>query len=48
LLNLVRVPLMGGIPSIHSWVVCGVGAVVGWVIAIIVYARSRDRVAFWL
>lgn len=48
LLKLVRAPLMGEIPSIQTWVICSAAAVVGWAVALIVYARSRDRVVYWL
>jgi lipopolysaccharide transport system permease protein len=48
MISLVRAPLMGDIPSPQTWIFCGIAAVVGWVIALLVYARSRDRVVFWL
>jgi lipopolysaccharide transport system permease protein len=48
MISLVRAPLMGDIPSYNTWIFCGVAALIGWGIALLVYARSRDRVVFWL
>jgi lipopolysaccharide transport system permease protein len=48
MISLVRAPLMGDIPSYNTWIFCGIAAVLGWIVAMLVYARSRDRVVFWL
>lgn len=48
LLQLVRAPLMGAVPSNSTWVLCGVVGIVGWIVALFIYARARDRMVFWL
>jgi ABC-type polysaccharide/polyol phosphate export permease len=48
MLSLVRAPLMGDVPSYHTWIFCGIAALIGWMVALLVYARCRDRVVFWL
>lgn len=48
LLELVRNPLLGQLPSLTNWsVVVGI-AFIGWVFALLVFARYRKRVAYWL
>jgi lipopolysaccharide transport system permease protein len=48
LLQLVCAPLLGQIPSATTWIACSTAAVIGWAWAIALYARSRDRIVFWL
>jgi lipopolysaccharide transport system permease protein len=48
LMQLVRGPLMGDVPSIATWGGGMVVAAVGWAMALVIYARARDRVVFWL
>ena len=48
LLELTRAPLLGVVPSLTSWLVVLVIAVVGWVFTLLVFFRMRHRVAYWL
>lgn len=48
LLEIVRAPLLGAAPSAMNWIVSGVFAVVGWVVALIFYSKFRRRIAYWL
>lgn len=48
LLEVIRAPLLGLAPSVTSWVVAGVLAVVGWIVALFVFGRYRRRIAYWL
>lgn len=48
LLDLVRAPLLGTEPSLISWLVVLIIAVVGWAITVLVFLRLRHRVAYWL
>jgi lipopolysaccharide transport system permease protein len=48
MLSLVRAPLMGDVPSMNTWIFCITAAFLGWFLALLIYARSRDRVVFWL
>ena len=44
----VRSPMLGQLPSLHSWLVCGVMAVAGWAVALAFFGRHRARIAYWL
>ena len=48
LLELIRAPLLGVVPSLTSWLVVLVIAVVGWAFTLLVFSRLRHRVAYWL
>jgi lipopolysaccharide transport system permease protein len=48
LILLVREPLLGEIPSVTTYVVCILAAVVGWIFALALFARTRQRIVFWL
>jgi ABC-type polysaccharide/polyol phosphate export permease len=48
LLELIRAPLLGVVPSLASWLVVLVMAVVGWGFTLLVFSRLRHRVAYWL
>jgi ABC-type polysaccharide/polyol phosphate export permease len=48
MVDLVRVPLLGGIPPGKVWLGAAIVAVVGWVAALIVFARSKERIVYWL
>jgi ABC-type polysaccharide/polyol phosphate export permease len=48
LLELIRAPLLGVVPSLTSWLVVLVIAVVGWGFTLLVFSRLRHRVAYWL
>ena len=48
LLELIRAPLLGVVPSLTSWLVVLVIAIVGWGLTLLVFSRLRHRVAYWL
>jgi ABC-type polysaccharide/polyol phosphate export permease len=48
LLELIRGPLLGIVPSLTSWLVVTVMAVVGWVFTLLIFSLLRNRVAYWL
>jgi lipopolysaccharide transport system permease protein len=48
LLELIRAPLLGEVPSLTSWLVVMVIAIVGWGFTLLVFSRLRHRVAYWL
>jgi len=48
LLELIRAPLLGVVPSLTSWLVVLVIAVVGWGFTLLVFFRLRHRVVYWL
>jgi ABC-type polysaccharide/polyol phosphate export permease len=48
LIDIVRAPLLSTVPSATTWL-CTVGlAVIGWSVTLVLFARFRRRVAFWL
>jgi lipopolysaccharide transport system permease protein len=48
LLEIVRSPLLGQLPTETNWVVSLVLALVGWGMAIAVYGRYKRLIAYWL
>jgi ABC-type polysaccharide/polyol phosphate export permease len=48
LVDILRSPLLGERPAVTSYAVTIAGAVLGWMITFMVYARFRRRIAFWL
>ncbi|MGB5218005.1 MAG: ABC transporter permease [Smithella sp.] len=48
LIEIVRAPLMGTLPSALNWLVCIMLALAGWGITILFYGRFRSRIAYWL
>ena len=48
LIEIVRAPLLGSLPSALNWQVSIIFAVVGWLIAVLFYGRFRSRIAYWL
>lgn len=48
LLEIVRSPLLGQLPAVINWQVSLGAALIGWVMAIVVYGRYKCRIAYWL
>ena len=48
LLEIVRAPLLGGVPPARSWAVSAGLTAVGWLGALAVFGRYRRRIAYWL
>jgi lipopolysaccharide transport system permease protein len=48
LVNIVRAPLLGEIPPLLNWSVAAALALAGWVFALLVFGRFRNRIAYWL
>ena len=48
LIEVFREPLMSGNISSNSWLVAVVMCVIGWLVAIPLFAKYRSRIAFWL
>lgn len=48
LIEIVRAPLLGQLPSTQNWLAaCGL-AVFGWTLTLALYGRYRRRIAYWL
>jgi ABC-type polysaccharide/polyol phosphate export permease len=48
LLEIVRVPLLGTAPSAGLWAAVSLMAVTGWLASILIYARARTHLAYWI
>jgi ABC-type polysaccharide/polyol phosphate export permease len=48
LLSIVRLPLLGELPSAANWIIAAVLAVVGWTVTLAFFGRRRDRVPYWV
>ncbi|KGQ71370.1 hypothetical protein OA57_00825 [Chelonobacter oris] len=48
LLDLVRKPLLGGVPEFNHWIVGIMMAIVGIMMALLVLMRTRHRITYWL
>lgn len=48
MLEIVRAPLLGQMPSATNWVVSIAIAVIGWLATIAFFGRYKNRVAYWL
>lgn len=47
LIDVIRAPLLGQVPSSLSYFVCTLSAVLGWLAAVWIYGRKRHRIAYW-
>lgn len=47
-IEIVRAPLLGNAPHEKAWVVALGFAAVGWPLALLLFARARGRIAYWL
>jgi ABC-type polysaccharide/polyol phosphate export permease len=48
LLEIVRAPLLGQLPSMTNWMVSSGLALFGWGLALAIYGRYKRRIAYWL
>jgi lipopolysaccharide transport system permease protein len=48
LLEVVRAPLLGQLPTTANWLASLLLALAGWIFAILVYGRYKRRIAYWL
>lgn len=47
-LEIVRAPLLGQLPSMENWLTSIAIAIIGWFFTVVLYARYRRRIAYWL
>lgn len=48
MIEIVRAPLLGYVPSVFSWLVVIGLAVFGWLFTLLIYGKYRDRISYWL
>tara|TARA_R110002072_G_scaffold77586_5_gene180747 strand:- start:384 stop:1163 length:780 start_codon:yes stop_codon:yes gene_type:complete len=47
-LDIVRTPLLGGIPSIDSYIVVSIFTVLGFLVSLSIFEKYKSRVAYWV
>ncbi len=47
-IELIRQPLLGGIPSVFNWSISVATALIGWLVTIYIYNKYKQRIAYWL
>ena len=47
-LELVRAPLYGVMPSSTTWLAVAAITVIGWAMTLMVFARYRTRIPYWV
>jgi lipopolysaccharide transport system permease protein len=48
LLQIVRLPILGELPTLENWYLSALLAIAGWAITLLSFSRFRSRVAFWV
>jgi ABC-type polysaccharide/polyol phosphate export permease len=48
LIEIVRAPLLGNLPSALNWGASIGIAAVGWLVTLLFYGRYKRRIAYWL
>lgn len=47
-IHIVRAPLLGELPGLHNYLAAGAITLAGWTLALLVYRRYRNRIAYWV
>ena len=48
MMDVVRAPLLHDTIRWESWAIVAIFSVLGWIVALLIYARCRHRIAYWL
>jgi lipopolysaccharide transport system permease protein len=48
LIDIIRAPMLGKVPDLHSWLLALATLAVCWMIAFPFFARFRARVVYWI
>jgi ABC-type polysaccharide/polyol phosphate export permease len=48
MLNLIREPLLGNVPSMETWIFIIIMTIIGWSFSLFFFSRYYKRVAYWL
>jgi ABC-type polysaccharide/polyol phosphate export permease len=46
--EVVRDPLLGGVPELHSWLVVIASTLIGWGLTYLAFVRLRARIVYWI
>lgn len=47
LIDVVRAPLLGEIPTVTSYLAVGIVTIVGWTVTVVIFQRFRRRISYW-
>jgi ABC-type polysaccharide/polyol phosphate export permease len=47
LIDVVRAPLLGEIPTVTSYLAVGIITIVGWTVTVFIFQRFRRRISYW-
>ena len=47
-IEIIRGPILGNPANLNDWLICAFIGIVGWVAAIFIYSKYKDRIAYWL
>ncbi len=47
-INLIRAPLLGETPALLSWMVASLMLIFGGALSLLLFARFRSRIAYWI
>ena len=48
MIEIVRAPLLGSMPTLTNWLVSIAMAVFGWIFALVIYGKYKNRISYWL
>ena len=48
MIEIVRAPLLGSMPTMTNWLVSIAMAVFGWIFTLVIYGRYKNRISYWL
>lgn len=48
LIEVVRAPLLGALPTMTNWLVSVGMVIIGWMVTLLVYGRYKNRISYWL
>jgi lipopolysaccharide transport system permease protein len=48
MIEIVRQPLLGNIPSIYNWLISITINIIGWLVALRFFASYKSRITYWL
>lgn len=48
LIEVVRAPLLGTVPTLTNWLVSMGMVIIGWAITLVVYGKYKNRISYWL
>jgi len=47
-LDLIRKPIMGEIPEMHTWIVAVIATLITTLISVLLVSKYKNRIVYWL